>query len=446
MEAIAGFFARSDWKDIARERIVDLVVIIVLIIYTTAPVAFLTKISPGGLSPIAGAVWIVGAVLGTGLVFLAPVRSFIVGLKMLPFVVLTGWVMLSISWSISTYDSARGAFLLTASHIAAIAMGACLSWKRLLVLLSIAQGLIVTLSVLVAIALPQLGQMQEIHPGAWSGLWLEKQFMGLYCCHLIITVVALVVSDRRCWPVLLLIPVAMIGIVGATGRTAMLMTALSLAAMPLVWIYQQGPIRAVLVTASTAIVGMIVAVAATSGFSAALTLIGRGGDLTGRVDIWREVEILIAARPMTGYGFQAIWRTNHNMTSPYQWIAQATEFTPANAHSSWLDAQLSLGLPGLVLLIIAVCFTWLVVLARMHKTGAGGLMSVATLVALTSVSFTESTFLNHMDLQWFLIVLIAAKALSSEETGAKQPDSMGRLDADGYAFAPQAARNRRIHH
>jgi exopolysaccharide production protein ExoQ len=438
MEAIVGFFARSDWKEIARERIVDLVVIIVLIIHTTAPVAFLTKIAPGGISPIAGFVWLAGALLGTSLVFLTPVRSFILGMKMLPFVLLSGWVILSISWSISTYDSARGAVFLTASHITAIAMAAHLSWKRLLVLLSIAQGLIVTLSVILAIALPQIGQMQETHPGAWSGLWLEKQFMGLYCCHLIITLVALVACDRRYWPVLILIPVAIAGIIGATGRTAMLMTALSLAAMPLVWIYQQGPIRAALVTVSTVIVAMIVTAAAASGFSAALTLLGRGGNLTGRVDIWREVEVLIAARPMTGYGFQAIWRTKQEMTSPYQWIAQATDFAPANAHSSWLDAQLSLGLPGLVLLIVAVCFTWLVVLARMHKSGAGGLMSVATLVALTSVSFTESTLLNHMDLQWFLMVLVAAKALSGEKNETGKSDSMGRLDPDGYAFAPHA--------
>jgi hypothetical protein len=38
------------------------------------------------------------------------------------------------------------------------------------------------------------------------------------------------------------------------------------------------------------------------------------------------------------------------LQGPYQWIADGTGFFPQNAHSSWLDVTLQLGLPGLVLL------------------------------------------------------------------------------------------------
>ncbi len=418
------------------ERARDLIVLAVLIIHTTAPVAFLTKTAAGGIAPGAGLIWLAGGVLGIFLALLSPLRTAILGVKLLPFVALTGWIALSTTWSISPGESFRGAVFITASHLAAVAIAASYSWKRLLILLNIALGTMVTISVLLAALVPTLGQMQTVHPGAWSGLWLEKQFMGLYSCHFITAAIALAVIDRRFWPVLLLIPVGVAGLIGATGRTAMLMTAITVASMPLVWLFQQGPLRALLTSWFAVMTGAGFAVAAMAGFDTALRLLGRGADLTGRVEIWEQIRILIAERPMTGYGYQAIWRTSQEMTSPYQWIVGSADFTPANGHSSWLDAQLGLGLPGLVLLVVCVLYAWCLVLWRMRSGGAGSLFSVATLVALTSISFTESTFLNHMDLQWVLIVLIAGKALAGDPVpAAAGNDKLGRLQDDAYEYA-----------
>lgn len=418
------------------ERARDLIVLAVLVIHTTAPVAFITKMSAGGVAPGAGLIWLAGGVLGIFLALLSPLRTLILGVKLLPFVALTGWILLSTTWSISPGETFRGAIFITASHVAAVAIAAQYSWKRLLILLNIALGSMVTASVLLGAFVPSLGQMQTVHPGAWSGLWLEKQFMGLYSCHFITAAIALWALDRRYWPVLLLVPVGVAGLIGATGRTAMLMTAITVASMPVVWLFQQGPRRAILTSWLTVMAGAGLAAAVLAGFDTALKVLGRGSDLTGRVEIWEQLRILIADRPMTGYGYQAIWRTREEMTSPYQWIAESADFTPANGHSSWLDAQLGLGLPGLVLLVISVIYAAATVMWRMRTGGAGSLFSVATLVALISISFTESTFLNHMDLQWVLILLIAGKALAGDPKDVTaRDDHLGRLDDDSYEFA-----------
>jgi exopolysaccharide production protein ExoQ len=434
----------------ARARLLDTVVVLVLVIATTAPVALMTKLGQAGFVQYSGYVWLIAALAGFGLGILAPVRTFLAGLRVWPFVLITGWAAATFAWTMNDYETLRAVIYLAATHVTAVAIAAQFTWRRILVVVTWSLALTVLPSVFLAIAAPGLGRMQEIHAGAWSGLWMEKQLMGFYCCQLILAVGALVTLDRRLWPTALMIPVALLGIFGATGRTAMVMVGLAIIAMPVVGFYQGGRKRIVVLPWLAVLGACVLGFAVLSGLDVALQALGRGADLTGRVEIWREVQALIEERPIKGYGYQAIFSTSADMTSPYQWIADNSGFTPYNAHSSWLEAQLGLGTPGLVLLIACMVFAWLVVLLRVRRDGAGSMFSVATLLTATVVSFTESTLLNQMDLQWLLVVLVVTKAVCPDPQPrvdaparegdpvrfAHTPDTMGQDRDGGYEYNP----------
>ena len=447
---LAWIGAHPDGRAWFWQRMTDALVVLVLVIQTTAPVALITKLPSSGLSQLSGYIWLFAALAGYALGLCAPVRTFLAGLKVWPFVLITGWAAATFAWTMNDYETLRGVIYLAATHVTAVAMAAQFTWRRILVLVTVALALVVIPSILLALAAPTLGRMQAIHVGAWSGLWMEKQLMGFYCCQLILAAAALVALDRKLWPVALLIPLGLLGIIGATGRTAMVMAALAIIAMPLVAYYQGGRRRIVVLPWLGILAGAAIGFAVLSGFDGVLQVLGRGSDLTGRVEIWHEVRALIAERPVKGFGYQAIFSASADMTSPYQWIAENSGFTPFNAHSSWLEVQLGLGTPGLVMLIGCMVFAWVVVILRVRLDGAGTMFSIATLLATTVASFTESTLLNQMDLQWLLIVLVAAKAVCPDSEPEPVPvaprgpvrawpraaslDSLGR-DHDGvYEF------------
>ena len=168
-------------------------------------------------------------------------------------------------------------------------------------------------------------------------------------------------------------PLSLVAIIGTTGKTAILMSFMGIAVFSVGWLVQKD-LRVAIATLWTAIVvGSAITYGLTQGKEAVFRLLGRKPDFTGRTEVWREVEYVANKKPMTGYGFHAVWEDQTSVAGPYQWIADGTGFYPQNAHSSWLDITLQLGLPGLVLLAVCMATAWLATLLRLARgTPAGG--------------------------------------------------------------------------
>jgi exopolysaccharide production protein ExoQ len=120
---------------------------------------------------------------------------------------------------------------------------------------------------------------------------------------------------------------------------------------------------------------------------------------------------------------------------------QWTDFKPANAHSSWLDTYVSLGLPGVALLALVMIWAWLQVVGRLW-TGARSLVFAAgAMTAVTFVCFTETVLLNMVDFQWMLVVMIGAKMaldtpdpedINTRASVFEDPRHHDGEDEDGY--------------
>jgi hypothetical protein len=75
----------------------------------------------------------------------------------------------------------------------------------------------------------------------------------------------------------------------------------------------------------------------------------------------------------------------------------------------------------------------------LHQAAFG----LASIASLTLISFTETNFLNPMDFQWFLVVLVTTKLLLGEEEPERAPLSQpdperlqGRMDGEAWTFQP----------
>lgn len=273
------------WSRLFLDGAVLLFFLIHLQVFVSLPIKF-----NGGPLPGLGIVWAVGSMIGLGLAVTRPLRTAAVGILVFPFVALCLWAYLSSSWSADPLETLRASTFMTCSLIGACAIAAHLTWEEILARLTLALGSLMVLSVGLAIAVPSIGQMTDILQGAWSGVWGEKQAMGMYAALLILASLSLALSNQKYWPCLFLVPLSFVAIIGTTGKTAILMSFMGLAVFVTGWLVQRD-LRVAIATLWTSILlGSATLYGLTRGKEAVFRLLGRKPDFTGRTEVWREVE------------------------------------------------------------------------------------------------------------------------------------------------------------
>jgi len=86
------------------------------------------------------------------------------------------------------------------------------------------------------------------------------------------------------------------------------------------------------------------------------TLLGRSADLTGREEIWEQVAVRAAERPVAGWGFATPWVPTDPVFDG--WIIDHGQ-TVMQAHNMWLDVFFQLGTVGIVLIALTfIAFLW----------------------------------------------------------------------------------------
>jgi O-antigen ligase len=142
---------------------------------------------------------------------------------------------------------------------------------------------------------------------------------------------------------------------------------------------------------------------------------------TGRIDVWRFAVGQIPAHMLTGEGFSAFWNTQsvrYGADDSAAWVANA-----ANGHNGFLDAALTMGLPGLALTLWAFAIQPLRDVGRAARSSA----DPATLTLMTQiwlfglyVSSFESFMFARTDPTWFtfLFAVFGLRYLASFPTKA----------------------------
>ena len=197
--------------------------------------------------------------------------------------------------------------------------------------------------------------LEPEHAGSWRGVFAHKNQAGATMVLLIF--IGLFVARVRSLALgALIVVLAGVFLLFTQSKTAIGVLPLAVA---LAAIITRGRRPAL---AATLVVGVL---AIFSFFSVGTILFEPVRDLvqtimpdatfTGRTEIWQLGLDAVAQRPITGYGFSAFWGTEqvvYGLGENATWANAATD-----AHNAYLNLALTIGLPGLALVIV-----WIVIL------------------------------------------------------------------------------------
>ncbi len=139
--------------------------------------------------------------------------------------------------------------------------------------------------------------------------------------------------------------------------------------------------------------------------------------LSGRMDWWRYSLPILRERPLWGYGAYAGGR--------FIVLAELDVTLSSSIHNTWLEVLLGTGLLGLLPLLAAFCWVWVLLIGRRPAWGASTQRMHAEAIGIFSVLSVRSIFTAN--LIWhpplmFLLVLVYAQRLRSGRHTNRLPD------------------------
>lgn len=129
---------------------------------------------------------------------------------------------------------------------------------------------------------------------------------------------------------------------------------------------------------------------------------------TGRSDIWQFALAAVAEKPVIGHGYAAFWDdvSARQTAQGAEWATSA-----AHSHNSYLDLAVTIGLPGLLLVILVFVLAPLVNFqsAQAHsRSGALAKLFLAVWLFGLYYGTTETFLLERQNPVWFMFALAAA--------------------------------------
>ncbi|GJD33755.1 O-antigen ligase family protein [Methylobacterium aerolatum] len=336
-----------------------------------------------------------------------------------PVVIFGGWLLIT---SLISSDP-----MLSLRRLALFGIAAFLSVSLILVARSARQladafamagGTILAASYLGLVLVPNLTMHSaydltgEInHNGLWRGIFPHKNEAGM--AMTIIVILGLFVGAvRDRWLGWTMSAAAAVFLVGSGSKTPLFTLAMVLGLTWLCGLIRLRAVRIVLLTGPvllmmTATIGSILF----PPVRAVLDMVMTDATFTARNEIWAFAIDHIAQKPLTGFGFGAFWLTERTVYGSVvdpdsNWVQTATQ-----AHNSFLDSAIAMGLPGFaitLLVFIVMPLRDYLARARDGRTDASGELFLRLWqLVLLSASF-ETILFNPNTPAFSMIVMSIA--------------------------------------
>lgn len=313
---------------------------------------------------------------------------------------------LSFLWSIDPGLSMRRSLAIVMTTVAGLYIGTRYSWQTLLRAFALTWLIVGLISLFTGLLVPSFGRMQDVHEGAWQGLYFEKNQLGGHMARAALFAGFLAIMDQKYrwhWGGLLLLTIALVLL--STSKSSLLGLGVGLGILALALWMKQG-LRLGLVTLWIGVcVGSVLAAILVLAPEFVFGLLGRDATLTGRTDIWVALADNIEKKPWLGYGYGAFWAPE---SVPGNWVREALQWDAPTAHNGWIEVTIALGFVGLALLLLDFLMT----------VGRAVLASVSTWTGVFALAFcaqfflfslSESASLQQNSIVWLIYVAIAAK-------------------------------------
>ena len=348
-------------------------------------------------------------VYAAGVVILAmrPWDSLLATLRQPFLIILMAVTTASVLWSIAPDATVRRLVALYATTLTGVMLAVRFRWATMAEVLAASFGVLAVASLIAGAVLP-FGRMTELFPGAWRGVWMEKNALGgNMAMAFSIFGAAAMLAPKRFWLWAGCAVIALALVLLSTSKTSLVSLMLGAAALAFVWICRRGPASATAATWAAVLGAVLLACFLLFAADVFLGLLGKDATLTGRTKIWAAVMRQIELRPWTGYGFAAVWDDKSGW-GPLAWITREAGFKAQHAHNSWLEQWLGMGIPGLAAWGLFYLQTLgAAVVAVFREKGA--YLALPFLVIYSLISLTESVAVSYNDLRWAMFVALAVK-------------------------------------
>lgn len=311
---------------------------------------------------------------------------------------------LSVFWSSDSSLSLNKVIGLFGSTLFGVYLALRYNVREQVYLLSWCFTICILLSFLFALFIPELGKMQEIHVGAWRGIYNHKnalaRLMNWSC--LVFLILFLERGGKklsRLWPVLFFFSSVFLILLSTAGG-ALLTLIILIAVFPFFksFRWSLGYIFPFLVIVSIFIAACLTLVSA--NIETIFSFIGKDITLSGRTDLWPDVISYILDKPFLGYGYSGFW---NGWNGPSGGIWNIHSWLPPHAHNGFLDLWLDLGLVGLLIYVIGYLRN--LVRASFWARRTNSYYDYWPLIVMLSVvlfNLTESVTIRQNNIYWIV--------------------------------------------
>ncbi len=322
-------------------------------------------------------------------------------------VALLAWCLLSTSWSAEPVFALQNAITLVLTALMGLYFGTRYSTEGILAITAFSLAIALVLSIFVIAFFPTLGTMKGSHQGAWSGVFVHKNSLGVAAVFGVIVFGYMMGratgNARRAWLALLVLSVVLA--VGARSTTALFALAAVALASPLRGVIRLRGLDLMLALTILAAIGLIAGLVFTVSVHAILSALGKDLTLTGRVELWKFAFHSIMARPIGGYGFDSFFLD----PSPEGGLKLRLiiDWAAPHVHDAWLQVALDVGLVGLGLFIVFFGAIIARALKLVRLTNAPAYRAITLILLSTLVySVVEAIFLKRNSFHFFLQVAL----------------------------------------
>jgi len=329
------------------------------------------------------------------------------------YLLLIGWIVVSGVLLSTDPSTSIKRFALTASVgvVAATLLLLPKTQSELARWLGIAALALLAVCYLGVVFAPQLSMhmatdIQEPHlAGDWRGAFGHKNVAAAVMAMLLFVAIYVV---RAGAPVLgasvgLL---ALVFLLNSAGKTSSALILFVLALTSLTGVIRSFWLRAAMLYAPLLVLSMVgVGTVISDHLANIAKMLPLDTSFTGRTDIWTFAVQALLLRPWTGYGFAAFWGSGsiRDLPQGMEWAEYAS-----HSHNGYLDTTLSIGLPGLALLMAVLVIA---PLRNFHLAERGGNSGPLAMLLLRIwlfgiyLSALESFFLDRADPIWFTFLI-----------------------------------------
>lgn len=336
----------------------------------------------------------------------------------LPVLLLVSWLALTLFWTEGRFITAVQVVSTALVVAVALILAVILTPAQLLQSI-VAGGLaVLLLSVLVAVVSPSTGLMPAGYQGGTlRGIYVHRNLLAEVLTPAFVAALAHRFGGvRPAWRKSLVILALGAGIALTSSSTALASVAAAVAVVLVLLPVRIAP-RQARPAVAVLVAGVLSALAlyALSHVADVLGLLGRDSTFTGRALIWEQVRALIDRRPLTGWGWGAVWGDTDFVRLTVEAVAH---FEVPSAHNGYLDAWLQSGAIGLALFLLLVGSMLVrglgALLARGDRLGLWATLSAA---ALLVYNVGEADLVAPLTILW-----VVATGAALVRMGAARPD------------------------